>query len=303
MKYAPYKPEHLGKQLLLDIDLSKVVKWINWKYFFKAWKIIGNYEGLEASCTCHKCQTAWLAQFPNNEKEKAKEALTLYSDAIKLLKKGIENKRFIGNAMLYFSEARGEIDGIKLINQEGKVELYIPTIRQQHLSERNQHCLSLCDFISPNKDYIGIFATTIIGTKEWCEELGEDTYQSLLIQTLSDRLVEASAEWLHNQVRTHYWGYDKLNNSGIRPAFGYPSLPDLSLLFDVNDLLLLNEIGINLSENAAMYPNSSICGLYIAHPQSIYFIVGDIGEDQLQHYAKQRNTSPEKINKWIAKHF
>lgn len=299
MSYTPYKPKYIGKTLLLDLNLTEIVKYIDWKYFFKAWKITGHYEGIKECCGCQKCKTAWLAQFTEEEKIKAQEALNLYTDALKTLKEAIENKRLKGNALLYFSEAQGEIDRIKLLSKENKELPYLPTLRQQHYSNRNQHCTSLCDFVSPQKDYIGIFGCTIIGAKEWCEEIKENSYQSLLIQTIADRLVEATSEWLHQQVRKKYWGYDKSNKTGIRPAFGYPCLPDLSLLHDINKLVNLNEIGITLTENGAMHPNSSVCGLYIAHPQSYYFMVGEIGEDQLHAYAKLRNRQPNEIKKWL----
>ena len=299
ISHIPQRPTQQGKIILENLDLMEVAQWIDWKYFFKAWKITGHYDGLKECCGCQKCRTAWLAQFTEEEKIKAQEALNLYTDALKTLKEAIENKRLKGNALLYFSAAQGEIDGIKLLSEENNELLYLPTLRQQHYGERNQHCASLCDFVSPQKDYIGIFACTIIGAKEWCEELKEDSYQSLLIQTIADRLVEALSEWLHQQVREKYWGYDKSNKTGIRPAFGYPSLPDLSLLFDIDNLVKLKEIGITLTENGAMYPNSSICGLYIAHPQSYYFIVGEIEEDQRIAYARQRNKMPEEIKRWL----
>ena len=155
MSYIPQKPTQSGKIILENLALTDIVQWIDWKYFFKAWKITGNYEGLKKYCGCQKCRTAWLAQFTGEEKIKAQEALNLYTDAVKILKEGIERRRLRGNALLYFSAAQGGIDGIKLLSEENKELFYLPTLRQQHYGERNQRCTSLCDFISPQKDYIG----------------------------------------------------------------------------------------------------------------------------------------------------
>jgi len=136
-------------------------------------------------------------------------------------------------------------------------------------------------------------------------------YDSILVKTLSDRLAEATSEWLHTQVRQKYWGYAadenltikemlKTQYKGIRPAVGYPSLPDQSIIFALDRLLKFNDIGITLTENGAMFPNASVCGIYFAHPQSKYFMIGKIDENQFNGYATRRGMKPEVLRKWMA---
>ena len=133
----------------------------------------------------------------------------------------------------------------------------------------------------------------------------------MLVQTLADRLAEAAAERLHEQVRKELWGYAKeekltikqLHNEefqGIRPAVGYPSLPDQSINFLLNDLLGMEQIGIHLTENGMMVPHASVCGLMFAHPEARYFSIGKIGEDQLKDYAHRRGMPVEEIKKFLA---
>ena len=139
----------------------------------------------------------------------------------------------------------------------------------------------------------------------------KDPYKHLLVQPLSDRLAEAATEKMHEYVRKEVWGYAKEENltipellvekyQGIRPAVGYPSLPDQSINFLLNELLDMRQIGISLTENGAMYPHASVCGLMFAHPASEYFSVGKIGEDQLLNYATRRGKSVEEMRKFLA---
>jgi 5-methyltetrahydrofolate--homocysteine methyltransferase len=315
MNYQPVKPSFLGRKILDSIDLNSIVKYIDWTFFFHTWKIMGKYPGMETLCDCVSCQTAWLLQFPEKEREKAQEAFNLFRDAQTMLKEIISNKKLHAKAILYFSEAKSENDGILFLpNKMQEKPLYIPTLRQQKPNETAGFCYSLSDFISPLKDFIGIFAVTIQGAEEMSTQFQsqDDDYNALLIKSLADRLAEAVSEWLHEQVRKYYWGYATQENftteelrkvpyQGIRPAIGYPSMPDQSIIFDLDELLHLDQIGITLTENGVMLPNSSICGLYFAHPAAFYFMVGKIGEDQLKDYAKRKKCDPEKLKKWLAK--
>ena len=171
----------------------------------------------------------------------------------------------------------------------------------------------MSDFIHPEEDYIGVFANTVSGGEEFASlyEKKDDIYTSILIKTLCDRLAEATAEWLHFKVRTEYWGYVanetisiddmfKVKYQGIRPAIGYPSLPDQSIIFELDPLLNFEKTGIMLTENGAMYPTASVCGLYFAHPQSNYFGIGRIDEEQFSDYAVRRGRSKDELKKWLA---
>ena len=173
--------------------------------------------------------------------------------------------------------------------------------------------LCLSDFIRPLSsgvpDTIGLFASSVSAESEGCYK--DDPYKHLLVQTLTDRLAEAATEKMHEYVRKTVWGYapdeslsipDLLveKYQGIRPAVGYPSLPDQSVNFILDELLDMKQIGITLTENGAMYPHASVCGLMFSHPQSRYFAVGKIGEDQLEDYACRRGKPIEEMRKFLA---
>ena len=186
----------------------------------------------------------------------------------------------------------------------------IPCLRQQ---QGNPPYLCLSDFFPPLNIFpsskIGIFATSVdIGLET---DFDADPYKKMMAQLLADRLAEAAAERMHEQVRKEYWGYAKDENlsipdmlvekfQGIRPAVGYPSLPDTSLNFVLDDLLDMKQIGIRLTESGAMKPHASVSGLMIAHPEAHYFSVGKIGEDQLRDYASRRGLPLELCRRFLA---
>lgn len=271
------------------------------------------YDSLFTLCDCEPCKTKWLLKFQPEQRAKANEAYSLFRDAQAILQEGIKEKRFRIEALLYFVEAKSGDEGIYIYpphDKAGKIgnagetrpPIFFPMLRQQHPSERNGRCISLCDFVSPQKDYVGLFAVTVHGGDEWSEEkvAKGDDYNGLLIKSVADRLAEATASWLHEKIRNEYWGYAKETQAkGIRPAFGYPSIPDLSMLFEADKILDLSQIGIRLTENAAMKPNASICAMHISHPQAFYFSVGAIGDDQREEYAKKRGMTSKEIRKWM----
>jgi 5-methyltetrahydrofolate--homocysteine methyltransferase len=179
-----------------------------------------------------------------------------------------------------------------------------------------QPSYSLADFIAPGntaQDYMGAFAVTIQGAQPWIKKFADehDEYNKIMVQILADRFVEAFAECLHQQVRKNYWGYEKnetLTNEqlikeeyhGIRPAPGYPACPDHTEKLKLFDLLNATEnVGIELTESLAMNPPASVCGWYIAHPQSHYFGIGKIGRDQLEDYAKRKGMSLDDAERWL----
>ena len=190
-------------------------------------------------------------------------------------------------------------------------------LRQQGVIADNRPNRSLADFVAPASagldDHVGAFAISAgFGTDELVAKFeGErDDYQAILVKALADRLAEAGAEWLHARVRRE-WGYgadealttDELiaeKYRGIRPAFGYPACPDHSEKFKLFDLLAANDVGIELTESAAMLPAASVSGLYFAHPQARYFMVGRIGHDQAEDYARRKGQPLEIIERWLA---
>ncbi len=308
--YQPFVPHNLGITILDDIPLEKLVPYIDWRFFFSAWKLTGRYDGIDtAICDCGQCANAWLQKFAQEERAKATEALNLYKDGLALLKNISEEKKINIQGFIGIFPAVSQNEGIVFFYQNK--EIYLPTLRQQAPNETGNY-LSLCDFVSPQKDYAGTFAVTVHGAEEIAKTFDEtgDNYNTLLIKSLADRIAEAAAEWLHEQIRKRYWGYAanedlsiddmlRVRYSGIRPAIGYPSLPDQSVIFDLQPIMPFEKINIQLTENGAMYPNASVCGIVISHPKSKYFAVGKIDEIQLKDYAARRNKSIDEIKKFL----
>ena len=270
--------------VIRSVPLSHVLPFINWTYFFHAWHLVGNYDGLTSLCSCDACRKAWLLRFSSEERPKAEEALRLYGDAQQQLKEWLKSSELSIRVKYAFFDAQSHGQVITLSHQGH--HLHIPTLRQQR-PRPDGTCWALADFVSPHNDKVGLFAVAVHCTST-CDDT--DTYALLLQRTLADRLAEATSEYLQQSL---------LRQHAIRPAFGYPSLPDVSLLFDVNRFFPLSDIGISLTPHAAMLPTSSICGLYIQHPHVRYFLVGDISREQLHWYARQRNLSPEMLTSFL----
>ena len=259
---------------------------------------------------CPSCRAGWVASFSEEERDKAREAVTLYADAMELLRLWSELQ--ICQAKFLIAEAYSDGDDV-IING-----IKFPFLRQQHAGKKG-YTLCLSDFIqeatietsSENNELanitnrIGLFASSVTHPFNI-----ETKYSALLIATLTDRLAEATTEKMHEEVRKQYWGYAKneqlsikqlLNEEfqGIRPAIGYPSLPDQSINFLIDSLLHFRDIGITLSANGAMNPASSVSGFMIAHPQACYFAIGNIGEDQLHDYAVRRGLEIEEARNFL----
>ena len=303
-------PKQPGITRFTDINLREIVPYIHWTFFFMAWRLNGKYEGIETACDCSACKAGWLQKFAFEERPKAEEALKLYKDAQEMLRRFLDEKLVTINAMVGIFPAYAEDDNI-IVDFEGQ-KITIPTLRHQ-LPSNDGFCYALSDFIKPQDDYVGVFANTVLGVEAFAEtfEKDDDMYHSILIKTLSDRLAEATAEWLHYKVRTEIWGYapnEKLDVNeffkthylGIRPAVGYPSLPDQSIIFTLDKLIKFEDMGIMLTENGAMFPNASVSGLMFDHPKSKYFNIGKIDENQFQDYARRCGKSPEVLRKWLA---
>jgi 5-methyltetrahydrofolate--homocysteine methyltransferase len=303
-------PKQPGITRFNDIDLREIVPFIHWTFFFMAWRLNGKYDDIQSVCDCGSCRVGWLQKFPENERAKAEEALKLYKDAQEMLRRFLDEKIVTLNAMVGIFPAHSEDEDIVVAFENKKIT--IPTLRQQ-IPASDGFCYALADFLKPADDYVGVFANTVVGAEALAEtyEKDDDMYHSILIKTLADRLAEATAEWLHYKIRTEIWGYvpnEELNANeffkthyqGIRPAVGYPSLPDQSVIFTMNELIDFSSLGISLTENGAMYPNASVSGLVFDHPKSKYFNIGKIDQAQFEDYCRRAGKSPEVLRKWLA---
>ena len=287
-EHIPYVPPFMGRRII-ELPVTEVIPLINWRQFFNAWKLPAEFASLAHLHDCPACRNEWLGKHgaptgnltAEESKAKAEQAMELYDEALKLLamldRESTNSGRLPVRAVLNFSAAHSDGDDIVI------GETRIPTLRQQVKNDSDTY-LSLADYISPTTDYAGAFAVTV-DAEEAIRRLEEDgeSYRSLILQTLTHRLAEAANEYLHR------------NYPGIRPAVGYPSLPDQKLNHILDRLLDTSEIGITMTENGAMHPSSTVSGLYIFHPDSRYFMIGDIGKDQMDDYATRRGLSPDEI--------
>lgn len=286
-------------------NIHDLAEYINWIYFFHAWGFQPRFTGIADIHGCDACRASWLASFPEEERAKAAEAMQLHKEANRMLNKLDANFKVF--AIYRLMEANADGDDLLL---EGK---RFPLLRQQTRIKPEDPFLCLSDFVRPVeggiKDTVGAFATTIDPNMELLFK--EDDYKLMLVKTLAERLAEAAAEKVHEDIRKKIWGYapdEKLTKKellneeyqGIRPAVGYPSLPDISVSFLLDELLDMKQIGISLTENGMMQPHASVCGLMFAHPASRYFSVGKIGTDQLTDYAKRRGFPVEVMRKYLA---
>ena len=272
----------------LVYDISSLLPYINWPYFFFAWQV----------------------KDPSEKSRLRHEAESLLSS--------LEGQYFAYGLFELF-DAHSSGDDIVVFRGEWKEKSgkIIPCLRQQ---QGTPPFLCLSDFVSPlNKSLtsnlspltskIALFATSVSPGLE--SDFDSDPYLKMMTQLLADRLAEAAAERMHEQVRKEFWGYAADENlsipdmlvekfQGIRPAVGYPSLPDTSLNFIIDDLIDMKQIGIRLTESGAMKPHASVSGLMFAHPEARYFSIGKIGEDQLRDYASRRGLPLELLRRFLA---
>ncbi len=292
------QPQFTGTRVFADVDLNELRPYIDWKPFFIAWEMHGNFPDILTDTVV------------------GKEATKLYNDANALLDKIVAEKWLTAKGTIGFWEATSENDDITV--NAGNDITTLSFLRQQIKKAPGQPNLSLADFIAPKtsgkKDFIGAFAVTIHGIDTHIKnfEANHDDYNKIMLQALADRLAEAFAEYLHLKTRKEYWGYDtteSLSNDelikekyvGIRPAPGYPACPDHTEKYKLFALLQATEtIGIELTESLAMYPASSVCGWYFSHPQSQYYGVGKIQRDQLEDYARRKNMPLPEAERWLS---
>ena len=300
--------------------ISDIRDYINWAYFFHAWGLTAKFASIARIHNCEACLNTWVQSFDEGERRKAKESLSLFKEANHLLST-MENRMSV-KAVVELFKCHAEGDDIVVLSNNGK-HTHLPMLRQQRQGN-DGFCMSLADFIHDEKsgitDIIGIFATSAtvspppISASQSIElhnsTIDNEGHDSLLLQTLADRLAEAAAERLHEQVRKEIWGYapdESLSISelhaekfqGIRPAIGYPCLPDISLNFLIDELIDLSSVGITLTEHAMMRPHASVSGLMMSHTLAHYFDVGDITEEQLADYARRRNMPVDIMRKYI----
>lgn len=285
-------------------QIHELAEYINWIYFFHAWGFQPRFAAIAGIHGCDSCRSGWIAGFPEEDRPKATEAVRLYQDAVHMLNQ--VDMRYQVYSLYKLMDANSDGDNLIL---DGSV---FPLLRQQTRIRPDDPFLCLSDFVRPLssgiKDTVGGFATTIDEKME--EEFRHDDYQHMLIKTLGERLAEAAAEKIHEHVRKEVWGYAKDENltikqlldeeyQGIRPAVGYPSLPDISVSFLLDKLIHMGLIGIRLTENGMMQPHASVCGLMFSHPASRYFAVGKIDEEQLADYSARRGYDVGKTRKFL----
>lgn len=268
---GPIPKFNCGEVMKIKIPVKEIIPLINWKMFLTAWKITG----IDLDIILN-------SELRDNDSDKLIEARRLKGMAEEILNNSEFINNFDGQAIIRVEKAKGDEKNIYISHKT------FPMLRQQ---SKDSGYLSCSDFIG-EEDYIGLFTVT---AGKYCEHLYKkydeegDSLKALIVQTLADRLVEAASEWLQGYVSENYF------KVAIRPAWGYPMLPDQTLILETLDFLPYNEIGVSLTENGAMYPPSSISGLYIGNPDSKYFSIGQIGDDQLKDYAQRREMSEDRI--------
>lgn len=300
-QYIPCKPKQLGVQVFSSILLEYLTEYIDWQPFFRTWQLIGKYPDLLS------------------DEVTGDEATKLYHDALQMIEKVIAEKLLQPKAVIgLFKANSNEQDDIEIYSNDNKLIHTFRTLRQQSVKSEGKPNLALSDFILPkNKenlhDYIGCFAVSIFGAEALAKhyETNHDDYSAIMIKAVSDRFVEALAEYMHHKVRKEIWGYapdEILDNQslfkekyqGIRPAPGYPACPDHLEKLTIWELLdVTDRIGVQLTESLAMYPASSITGYYFANPQSNYFGLGKITQEQVKDYAKRKEIKLEDAQYWL----
>ena len=299
----PETPQSLGVQSFKNYDLGEIAQHIDWTPFFSTWEMNGQYPRIL------------------KDDRYGEAATSLFSDAEEMLERIISEKWLTANGVIGLWPANADGDDIIVYKDENrdKEAARFYTLRQQMQRQNDRPNSALADFVAPLasgvKDYIGGFAVTAgIGEEARAKAFNEagDDYAKILISALSDRLAEAFAELMHARIRREIWGYaaeETLNNHelieekyrGIRPAPGYPAQPDHTEKETLFNLLeATKHTGIKLTESYAMWPGASVSGLYFAHPESYYFGVGKIEKDQVEDYARRKDWTLEKAEKWLA---
>jgi len=303
--HDPVKPGFLGTKVIDSLPLAVLVPYIDWSPFFQTWELSGKYPAIL------------------KDEVVGETATILFDDARAMLDQIISEKWLTAKAVLGFFPANSVDDDIELYKDDTRTEVLetLHHLRQQNVKAPGRANFCLSDFIATKEsgkaDYIGGFAVTAgIGIEEKVEqfEKDHDDYNSIMLKALADRLAEAFAEYLHEQVRKEYWGYAKDEThdnaqliaeeyEGIRPAPGYPACPDHTEKAKLFELLNATaSTSIELTESYAMYPTAAVSGWYISHPEAQYFNVGKINQEQLESYAKRKGLTKDVAERWLSAH-
>ena len=300
--YEPTKPGFLGTRVFVDWDLEDLARYIDWTPFFQTWELKGRYP-----------------KILEDEKQGA-AARQLFEDAQAMLGQILREKWFAPKAVVGFWPANAIGDDIRLFTDETRSEGLATffTLRQQLSKRDGKPNMALSDFVAPRDsgkaDYVGGFVVTAgieeVAIAERFERANDD-YSSIMVKALADRFAEALAERMHERVRKNLWGYaadetfgpDELIGEpyrGIRPAPGYPAQPDHTEKITLFDLLDAERaIGVSLTESMAMWPGSSVSGIYLAHPESYYFGVAKVERDQVEDYAARKEMAVSEVERWL----
>ncbi len=303
--HKPVKPTFLGTKVIDSLSLDVLIPYIDWTPFFQTWELSGKYPAIL------------------KDEVVGDTAVKLFDDARAMLDQIVSEKWLTAKAVIGFFPANSVDDDIELYTDESRTEVLeiLHHLRQQNVKAPGRANFCLSDFIaskdSGKADYIGGFAVTAgIGIEEKIAqfEKDHDDYNSIMLKALADRLAEAFAEYLHEQVRKDYWGYaaDETHESaqliseaykGIRPAPGYPACPDHTEKAKLFELLNVTaSTSIELTESFAMFPTAAVSGWYLSHPESQYFNVGKIDQEQLESYAKRKGMAKEVAERWLSAH-
>jgi 5-methyltetrahydrofolate--homocysteine methyltransferase len=299
--FTAVKPNVIGEQVI-EVDLDILVPYIDWTPFFRTWQLFGKYPAILT------------------DEVVGEQAKSVFKDAQEMLVIILKEKKLTAKGIYgIFPANQVNDDDIELTDENGKALQTFLTLRQQSQKTKGAPNIALSDFIAPKdsgkKDYMGAFCvTTGFGVDEWADEFQKDLddYNSIMVKALADRFAEAFAEYLHEKIRKEIWGYsaDEVLTAegmiseeykGIRPAPGYPACPDHLEKPTIWKLLNVEqEIGVTLTESMAMWPASSVSGYYFGNPESKYFGLGKIKEDQVIDYAKRRSIPKEVATKWLS---
>jgi 5-methyltetrahydrofolate--homocysteine methyltransferase len=307
LDYAPVKPKFVGRRVFKNVELATLARYIDWGPFFQTWDLAGPYPAILT------------------DEVVGEAAAKVFEEGQAMLKKIIDGRWLTANGAVALLPANTvNDDDIEVYTDDTRSEVAFTWygLRQQGVKpvvdgvQRPNQCLA--DFIAPKSsgiaDYIGMFAVTAGLGAEKIEKRFEDAgddYSSIMVKALADRLAEAFAEYMHERVRTDLWGYEPLEDLsneqlikeayvGIRPAPGYPACPEHTVKAELFKTLQAEEIGMELTESFAMYPGAAVSGFYFSHPESKYFVVGKIGQDQVDDMVQRRGAAKEDVERWLA---